>query len=259
MENALKKSSDFNDIVFRNRNKEYGAYLLRKKYNRNVVISILIGIIIIATIIIVPYINARDLQNRQKNAERQVQIKLENLDQPAEQVAPPPPPPPPPSDVVQQQRYVPPQVVDSIKPEEANQLMTADQAQVEVTNEEVVEIVQQVKEEVQEVMSEPEPFLSVEEMPEPPGGMKGLYKYIAENTKYPPIAEENNIQGKVFVRFCVTSKGEIAKISIFKGVDPALDAEALRVVKTFPNFKPGKQSGIPVDVWFTVYINFVLK
>ena len=137
--------------------------------------------------------------------------------------------------------------------------MTADQAQVEVTNEEVVEVVQQVKEEVQEVMSEPEPFLSVEEMPEPPGGTKGLFKYIAENTKYPTIAEENNIQGKVFVRFCVTSKGDIGKISIFKGVDPALDAEALRVVKTFPKFKPGKQAGIPVDVWFTVYINFELE
>ena len=67
MENALKSNSDFNDIVFWNRNKEYGAYLLRKKYNRNVIISILIGIIIIATIIIVPYLNARDLQNRQKN------------------------------------------------------------------------------------------------------------------------------------------------------------------------------------------------
>ena len=91
MENTLKSDSDFNDIVFWNRNKEYGAYLLRKKYNRNVIISILIGIIIIATIIIVPYLNARDLQNRQKNAEREVEIKLENLDQPAEQIAPPPP------------------------------------------------------------------------------------------------------------------------------------------------------------------------
>ena len=59
---------------------------------------------------------------------------MENLDEPAEQIAPPPPPPPPPADVVQQQRYVPPKVVDSIKPEEANQLMTADQAQVEVTD-----------------------------------------------------------------------------------------------------------------------------
>ena len=149
MESALKRDSDFNDIVFRNRNKEYGAYLLRKKYSKNVVVSMLIGIIIIVTIIIVPYINARDLQNRMKYSDRQVEIRMENLDQPAEQIAPPPPPPPPPSDVVQQQRYVPPQVVDSIKPEEANQLMTADQAEAEVRDQEVVEVVQQVKEEVQ--------------------------------------------------------------------------------------------------------------
>ncbi len=66
---------------------------------------------------------------------------MENLDQPNEQVAPPPPPPPPPSDVVQQQKYVPPVVVDSIKPEETSQLMTADEANVEVKNEEVVEVV----------------------------------------------------------------------------------------------------------------------
>ena len=93
MENDLIGNSDFNDIVFRNRNREYGAYLLRKRYNRNVIISILIGIIIIVTVIIVPYLNARELQNRQRITERQVEIKLENLDEPAEQIAPPPPPP----------------------------------------------------------------------------------------------------------------------------------------------------------------------
>ena len=79
---------------------------------------------------------------------------MENLDQPTETVAPPPPPPPPPADVVQQQKYVPPVVVDSIKPEDVVQLMTADDAQIEVQNEEVVEIVEDVKEEVQE--AEPE-------------------------------------------------------------------------------------------------------
>ena len=78
---------------------------------------------------------------RQRRAERQVEIKMENLDQPAEQIAPPPPPPPPPQDVVQQARYVPPVVVDSVKPEDNVQLMTADQAVVEVQDEEVVEAV----------------------------------------------------------------------------------------------------------------------
>ena len=82
----------------------------------------MIGIIILSTAIITPYLNAKALENRQKRAERQVEIKMENLDQPNETVAPPPPPPPPPADVVQQQKYVPPVVVDSVKPEDSYNL-----------------------------------------------------------------------------------------------------------------------------------------
>jgi protein TonB len=249
----------FDDIVFEYRNKEYGAYRLRKKYNRNVVISLLIGILIIGTAIITPYLNAKAAESKAKKAERQVEIKMENLDQPAEQIAPPPPPPPPPQDVVQQARYVPPVVVDSVKPEEAAQLMSADQAQVEVKDAEVVEEVQVAAEEVQEDVDAAEPFVVVEEMPMFPGGEVALLAYIAEHTQYPEVAKENNIQGKVIVRFCVTSKGGVDKVSILKGVDPELDKEAIRVVQTLPAFKPGKQGGKPVPVWYMVPINFTLK
>ena len=249
----------FDEIVFEERNKEYGAYKLRKKYSRTVLIALVIGIIILCTAVITPYLNAKALENKQKRAERQVEIKMENLDQPNETVAPPPPPPPPPADVVQQAKYVPPVVVDSIKPEEVTQLMTADQAQLEVKNEEVVEIVTEVKEEVQQEEPEAEPFVVVEEMPMFPGGEAALLAYIAEHTQYPEVAKENNIQGKVIVRFCVTSKGGVDKVSILKGVDPELDAEAVRVVTTLPAFKPGKQGGKPVPVWYMVPINFTLK
>jgi protein TonB len=249
----------FDDIVFEARNKEYGAYKLRKRYNRNMTIALLIGVLIIATAIITPYLNAKASENRSKRAERQVVVKMENLDQPNQQVAPPPPPPPPPTDVVQQQRYVPPQVVDTIKPEDVKQLMTADQAQTEVTNKEVVEVVQQVKEEVQEAETEQQPFVVVEEMPMFPGGDPALLAYIAANTQYPEIAKENNIQGKVIVRFCVTSKGGVNQVSVLKGVDPELDKEAIRVVTTLPTFKPGKQGGKPVPVWYMVPIAFTLK
>ena len=258
MAKDLKRVSDLDDIVFRNRNKEYGAYILRKNYSRNVIISLFIGTIIAATSIITPYLNTRAKENQQKHTQRQVEIKMANLDQPVEQIAPPPPPPPPPADVVQQQKYVPPVVVDSVKPEDNNQLMTADQAQTEVTNKEAVEVVLEVKEEVREEKAEPEPFPSVEEMPVPPGGVAGLFKFIADHTLYPELAKENNIQGKVYIRFCVTSKGDVEQISILRGVDPQLDAEAIRVAKTFPRFKPGKQAGSPVPVWFTVFINFQL-
>jgi protein TonB len=259
MANDKMNAPAFDDIVFEDRNKEYGAYKLRKKYNRTVLIALLIGILVIGTAIITPYINAKATENRGKRAERQVEIKMENLDQPAEQVAPPPPPPPPPTDVVQQQRYVPPQVVDSIKPEDVKQLMTADQAQTEVTNKDVVEAVQQVKEEVQESEAEPEPFIVVEEMPSFPGGELELQKYLAAHTEYPEVAKENNIQGKVIVRFCVTAKGGVNQVSVLKSVDPELDKEAIRVVNTLPPFKPGKQGGKPVPVWYMVPINFQLK
>jgi protein TonB len=259
MEKDIKRNPKFDDIVFENRNQEYGAYTLRTGYNRTVLFSILIGTIIIVTAVIAPYLNAKALEDRQKRAERQVEIKMENLDQPNNQVVPPPPPPPPPADVVQQQKYVPPEVVDSVKPEDMKQLMTADQAQVEVKNEEAVEVVAEVKEEVQDLDPEATPFVVVEESPEFPGGVNELLKYIGEHLNYPEIAKENNIQGKVIVKFCVTSKGGVNQVSILKGVDPELDKEAVRVVNELPTFKPGKQGGKPVPVWFLVPIIFALK
>jgi len=253
------KAPAFDDIVFEIRNKEYGAYRLRKKYSRNVLIATLIGVLILSTAIITPYLNAKAAESRTKKAERQVEIKMENLDQPTDVVAPPPPPPPPPQDAVQQAKYVPPVVVDSIKPEDDVQLMTADDAAVEIQNEEVVEFVEPVKEEVQEEEAEPEPFVVVEEMPMFPGGDVALLQYIGEHTQYPEVAKENNIQGRVIVRFCVTSKGGVNQVSVLKGVDPELDAEAIRVVQSLPPFKPGKQGGKPVPVWYMVPITFTLK
>jgi protein TonB len=150
-------------------------------------------------------------------------------------------------------------VVDSVKPEEVSQLMSADQAQVEVQNAEVVEEVAVVAEEVKENVDDAEPFVVVEEMPMFPGGEAALLAYIADHTQYPEVAKENNIQGKVIVRFCVTSKGGVDKVEILKSVDPELDKEAIRVVKTLPAFKPGKQGGKPVPVWYMVPINFTLK
>jgi len=96
-------------------------------------------------------------------------------------------------------------------------------------------------------------------MPKFPGGEIGLRKYIAGNTKYPNLARESGIEGKVYVRFCVTSKGKVEKVSIARGVDPLLDKEALRVVKLLPKWKPGENGGRKVSVWYTVPINFQLK
>jgi protein TonB len=258
MAREKERAPSFNDIVFELRNKEYGAYKLRKKYNRNVIIGVLVGLIILGTAVITPHLYAKAMESKKAREERQVEMIMENLDQPTEQVAPPPPPPPP-AEAQQQNRYVPPVVVDSVKPEDNVQLMTADQATVEVVNEEYIEAVEEVREEVQEEEAEPEPFVVVEEMPMFPGGDVELLKYIFEHTNYPEVAKENNIQGKVIVRFCVTAKGTVSQISVLKGVDPELDKEATRVVSTLPLFKPGKQGGKPVPVWYMVPITFTLK
>ncbi|MCK3686063.1 M56 family metallopeptidase [Maribellus sp. YY47] len=102
-------------------------------------------------------------------------------------------------------------------------------------------------------------FLIVEDMPVFPGGENGLRKYIANSVKYPVLAQENGIQGKVYVTFVVGKDGFVKNARIARGVDPVLDKEALRVVNTLPQWKPGIQRGEPVNVSYTVPINFVLQ
>jgi TonB family protein len=106
---------------------------------------------------------------------------------------------------------------------------------------------------------EEEPFVTVEQMPEFPGGDKELLKFIATNTTYPYDSKVKGIQGRIIVRFCVTSTGGVDKLTVIQGVAPDLNAEALRVVSTLPRFIPGKQAGKNVPVWFMVPITFTLK
>jgi protein TonB len=255
--NGLKRIPDFDDIVFEIRNKEYGAYRLRKKYSRNVLLGMLIGVAVLCMAVITPYLNAKAMESLKKRAERQVEIKMENLDQPQEKVEPPPPPPPPPAETVAPVRYVAPVVVDSIKPEEVKQLMTTDQAQSEVKNEEVT-VVQEVQVEVKEEEAPVEIFVVVEEMPSFPGGEDAMMKFINSNIVYPEIAKENNIQGTVTLSFVVNYKGIVDNVRLIKGVDPSLDNEAIRVVKSIPQWKPGRQAGKPVNVSFSVPVKFRL-
>ncbi len=121
----------------------------------------------------------------------------------------------------------------------------------------VAPVVQAVKEEKEE--EEAQVFFIVEEMPEFPGGEAALRRFIAEAIKYPVIAQENGIQGKVYVTFVVDKDGGISEAKIARGVDPSLDKEALRVVNSLPKWKPGKQRGKPVRVSYTVPISFVLQ
>lgn len=164
-----------------------------------------------------------------------------------DEIKPPPPPPPP--------KVVDMLVIVDDNTDIKDELEIED---TEVDDKTAITAVMQVAEE-KEVEEEAPVFFIVEEMPEFPGGDAALRAFIAQSVKYPVIAQENGIQGKVYVNFVVGKDGSISQAKIARGVDPSLDKEALRVVNSLPKWKPGKQGGKPVRVSYTVPINFVLQ
>jgi protein TonB len=101
-------------------------------------------------------------------------------------------------------------------------------------------------------------FVVVETMPEFPGGQAALFKYLSENVKYPVIAQENGIQGRVICQFVVNKDGSIVDPKVVRSLHPKCDEEAMRVIKAMPKWKPGKQRGKPVRVKYTVPVQFKL-
>jgi protein TonB len=160
-----------------------------------------------------------------------------------------PPPPPPPPKVVEVLNIVD----DDVDIDDELHIDTEADDRTLITVAPVISAKKEEEEEEQQV------FFIVEDMPEFPGGEMALRTYIASAIKYPVIAQENGIQGKVYVTFVVGKDGSVSDAKIARGVDPSLDKEALRVVNTLPKWKPGKQRGKPVNVSYTVPINFVLQ
>ena len=113
---------------------------------------------------------------------------------------------------------------------------------------------------VEEKTPEPEQvFTAVEQMPAFPGGDAELMKYLSSHINYPPMAMENNIQGRVIVQFVVTKTGKVGEVKVVRGVDRDLDNEAVRVVKSLPDFIPGRMNGQAVNVWYTLPVTFKLQ
>lgn len=109
------------------------------------------------------------------------------------------------------------------------------------------------------VSDEDKTFTSVEQMPQFPGGEAALMSWVANHIKYPTLAQENGVQGRVIVQFVVKKDGSIGDVKVVRGKDPDLDKEAVRVVRTLPNFTPGKMNGQPVNVWYTLPVTFKLQ
>lgn len=270
-------SSDWVDLVFEGRNKAYGAYRLRKSTTkRNILAMVAVVILLIVAFIILTVKNFVDEQ-RAKVAMTQV-AELTNYKQPEKK-----------AEVKQKKVEVEPERVvervkssikftapvikkdEEVKPDEElktqDELMSTKTAigtfDVKGNDDANGEIIK-----AKEVIAEPEPpkheeenkvFDIVEQQPLFPGGPAALMKYLSENTKYPVVAQENGVQGRVTVQFVVEKDGSISDVHVLRGVDPSLDKEAVRVVKSMPRWTPGKQNGITVRVNYRVPVLFRLQ
>ena len=278
-------SKEWTDIIFDGKNKEFGAYQLRrnsdKRHNR-AVLATLIGLIVI---LVGAYFLGmyNDFRAKQHEAELQAQLE-QQLAQMAEEV----PEEEAPEEEIQaveapeQEQALPEEILNTIKDTEI-QIAADNEVTEDITSKDDVaestaaagattfdqgtdnlEVVRTHKDEIIVEEKKPEPkkeeiFSAVEQMPQFPGGEAELMKYIANHIKYPTMAAENNIQGRVVVKFVVKKDGSVGEVQVLRGKDPDLDKEAVRVVRTLPNFIPGKMNGQAVSVWFTLPINFKLQ
>ncbi len=175
-----------------------------------------------------------------------VEEELDEIQQ-TQQETPPPPPPP----AVQEVEVL--NVVEDNVETESIEVTSEDDKDIEIEVAPPVEVVED--EEPEDVI-----FVVVESMPEFPGGPQAMYKFLGENIKYPVIAQENGIQGRVVCQFTVNKDGSLVDIEVVRsGGDASLDKEAVRVIKSMPKWKAGKQRGKPVRVKYTLPVNFKLQ
>jgi protein TonB len=254
MKRNEKKVPEFDEIIFENRNKEYGAYNLRKNYKSATSISILWVVLLASAIILTIFLTSDD-SVASSPPPVIVIATIDNFK---------------PEKVKQPETNMPPELIKATK--NLAPIVTTDSSELTTyipITEEIIEttvnkkisdtiVIEAVPSDVVPP-EEIEPFVKVEEDPEFPGGDAALLNFIATNTVYPEVALINNIEGRVILKFVVTPTGSVGKIEILKGVDPALDGEASRVVSILPKFKPGKQGGKPVPVWYTVPVLFRIK
>jgi len=158
---------------------------------------------------------------------------------------PPPPAPPPPPTIIQNIEVV----KDDQKVDENQVVLTENNDKVEIKEIKIEADPEPVAEEIFDV---------VEENPEYPGGLKEMYTFLNANMKYPPMARESGVQGKVYVQFIVEKDGKVTDVQVLRGIGSGCDEEAVRVVKMMPNWKAGKQRGKPVKVRYKLPVTFKL-
>ena len=274
------------DLVFQNKNKEYGAYQLRKGTSKRNMLALLI--LIIAAALIGGYL-AWKIHADKLEAERLAymeQLELSKLQEQAKQekkedkpkiekpiIEPKKELP----QVRETQKFTAPVIKKDELVKEENQVKAMDELDantavgvkdqegtkdrtIEAARTDVVEkvVIEEPKEEVKQEVTQ-KIFDVVEQQPSFPGGQTALLQWLQQNIHYPPVAEENGIQGRVVVSFVVEPDGSITNVQVVRGVDPSLDKEAVRVTKAMPKWQPGKQNGQAVRVKYNLPVKFRLQ
>jgi protein TonB len=262
MGNIFRNRSDFDDIIFENRNKDYGAYFLRSGYNLNVVTSILIASLIVSFIIVFPFLQTlgRKHDTGMEIKPRYVEVKMENMEPPKDEIIIPPAADPPPPATQTNIKYIAPVVVDTVLPTEKPQPSVAEVLASNPVNDELVVPATGNPDELitgQEGDASDEPFMIVEVKPTFKGGdIEKFREWIQKRANYPQIAQDNGIQGKVFLTFVVERDGSVTNVRVVKGVDKILDDEAVKAIEASPKWSPGLQRGRPVRVRFFIPLVF---
>ncbi len=272
--------ADFLDILFEGRNKTYGAYELRRGYDkragRAVVITIILLLLVVGAYALSNYISAHKPVKEEKPVEKTVKLEDLDIEQPDLPPPPPPPPAPEPPKVKTTVKYTPPKVVEDdqvppdMEPPDMSKIKDKAIGAENIKGDPNGVDPGLVKESGNGVTAGApggqgngdahKVFQFVEQMPQFPGGESALMKYLSKHINYPSRARENNIQGVVVVQFVVNTDGTIVDVKpVGKKKGGGLEEEAVRVVKGMPNWTPGKQNGRAVRVQYSLPIRFTLQ
>ena len=277
-------SRDWCDLVFEGKNKDFGAYVIRtdstKRHNKavlwTIIGAIIFGLLAWGFVKTQEYLEERRLAEQGEQEEVLIDMsqeaeepepEQERLEQPKPEVLP--------EEVLKSVKVTELQIVEDDKVKKEDEIKTQDELKETETafgqkdNEKGTEdrnVTRTLKEEVVVEKKEEKPvekkeeiFKSVEQMPQFPGGEAALMKYLSSHINYPPMAAENNIQGRVVVQFVVDKTGKVGEVKVVRSVDKDLDKEAVRVCKSLPKFTPGRQNGQAVSVWYTLPVTFKLQ
>ena len=270
-------NANLDDIVFEGRNKEYGAYVLRKLYDKHLKRGSFFGVLFFLLLTISPYLVG--VLNKM-TAVDELAMKEVTLAEPPplDPKTPPPPPPPPPVEPpppVAQIKFLPPVVREDkdVKEEEKPPTIEELKEEKQISNqtkegEKATGAITPTAPPPPPPPDEPEPekedntvFQIVEQQPSFPDGEAALFKYLSENIKYPEFARDNGIEGTTYVGFVVEKDGSITDVTVRRGVKggKVCDEEAIRVVRNMPRWKPGRQNGKNVRVSYNLPVKFKLQ